>query len=98
MGFSPFIHSEYDQSSLAGTCCASVVAPAQGSPNAVRKAVTRRTDDGDPGHSFQTLLQDLGTVARNRLRLASGDETDLLTTPTPLQEKALGLLGVRLPL
>jgi hypothetical protein len=74
----------------------SVVAPAQRSPDAQRKAVTRRTDDGDPVHSFQTLLQDLGTVARNRIRFDSGDETDMLTTPTPLQEKALRLLGVRL--
>lgn len=76
----------------------SVVAPAQRSPSAQRKAVTRRTNDGDPVHSFQTLLKDLGTVARNRIRFDSGDETDMLTTPTPLQEKALSLLGVRLAL
>ena len=76
----------------------SVVAPAQRSPGAQRKAVTRRTEDGDPVHSFQTLLQDLGTVARNRIRFASGDETDMLTTPTPLQEKAFRLLAVRLAL
>jgi transposase len=75
---------------------ASVVAPAQRSPEAQRKASTRRTADGDPVHSFQTLLSDLGTVARNRIRFASGDETDMLTTPTPLQEKALSLLNVRL--
>ena len=76
----------------------SVVAPAQRSPAAQRKAVTRRTEDGQPVHSFQTLLQDLGTVARNRIRFASGDQTDLLTTPTPLQQKAFSLLGVRLAL
>lgn len=76
----------------------SVVAPAQRSPDALHKAHTRRTDAGDPVHSFQTLLQDLGTVARNRIRFPSGDETDLLTTPTPLQEKAFSLLGVRLAL
>ena len=76
----------------------SVVAPAQRSPEAQRKAHTQRTADGDPVHSFQTLLQDLATVARNRIRFASGDQTDMLTTPTPLQEKAFGLLGVRLTL
>ena len=76
----------------------SVVAPAQRSPDAVRKAHTRRTTDGDPVHSFQTLLKDLATMARNRIRFASGDETDMLTTPTPLQEKVLSLLGVRLAL
>jgi len=76
----------------------SVVAPAQRSPDALRKVHTRRTDDGDPVHSFRTLLQDLGTVVRNRIRFPSGDETDMLTSPTPLQEKAFGLLGVRLTL
>ncbi|MDP6491739.1 MAG: IS1634 family transposase, partial [Kiritimatiellia bacterium] len=76
----------------------SVVAPAQRSPEALRKAVTRRTEDGDPVHSFQTLLQDLATVARNRIRFSNGDETHMLTTPTPLQERAFSLLGVRLAL
>ena len=76
----------------------SVVAPAQRSPDALRKAHTRRTGDGDPVHSFQTLLKDLATMARNRIRFASGDEADMLTTPTPLQEKVLSLLGVRLAL
>jgi len=85
-----------DEDPAAGEALrASVVAPAQRSPGAQRKAITRRTDDGQPVHSFQTLLQDLGTVARNRIRFASGDETDMLTTPTPLQEKAFSLLGVR---
>ena len=76
----------------------SVVAPAQRSPGAQRKAVTRRTANGEPVHSFQTLLQDLGTVARNRVRFPNGEETDMLTTPTPLQERAFGPLGVRLAL
>jgi len=77
---------------------ASVVAPAQRSPEALRKVHTRCTQDGDPVHSFHTLLDDLGTVVRNRIRFHSGDETDMLTTPTPLQDKALSLLGVRLAL
>jgi len=76
----------------------SVVAPAQRSPEGQRKAVTRRTENGDPVHSFQTLLQDLGTVARNRIRFPNADETDMLTTPTPLQETAFSLLGIRLAL
>ncbi len=76
----------------------SVVTPAQRSPEALRKAHTRRTEKDEPVHSFQTLLQDLGTVARNRVRFSSGDETDMLTTPTPLQENAFSLLGVRLAL
>ena len=76
----------------------SVVAPAQRSPEGQRKAVTHRTENGDPVHSFQTLLQDLGTVARNRIRFPNADETDMLTTPTPLQETAFSLLGIRLAL
>ena len=76
----------------------SVVAPAQRSPEAQRKAVTRRTANGDPVHSFQTLLQDLATMARNRIRFSNGDETEMLTTPTPVQQKAFSLLGVRLAL
>ena len=76
----------------------SVVAPAQRSPGALHKAHTQRTADGQPVHSFQTLLKDLATVARNRIRFATGNETDMLTTPTPLQKKAFDLLGLRLTL
>jgi hypothetical protein len=76
---------------------ASVVAPAQRSPKARRKAHTQQTDDGMPVHSFQTLLQDLATVAKNRIRFgASALETTMFTTPTPLQQRALDLLQVSL--
>src|SRR6187551_3892543 len=44
---------------------ASVVAQAQRSPVAVRKQTTGLTEDGLPVHSFQTLLADLATLARN---------------------------------
>jgi hypothetical protein len=76
---------------------ASVVAPAQRSPKARRKAHTQQTDDGMPVHSFQTLLQDLATVAKNRIRFGeSALETTMFTTPTPLQQRALDLLQVSL--
>ena len=50
-------------------------------------------------HSFQTLLADLATVAKNRLRPQAAPgvgvaEFDVLTTPTPLQRHAFELLGV----
>ena len=78
---------------------ASVVAPAQRSPRAQRKAQTKRTDDGRPVHSFQTLLDDLATVTKNRVRFVqSNTETTLLTTPTPLQQHVLDLLQVPLRL
>jgi hypothetical protein len=74
----------------------SVVAPAQRSPRAQRKAQTKRTDDGMPVHSFQTLLQDLGTITKNRIRFVpSPRETmEMLTTPTPLQQRVFDLLQV----
>jgi hypothetical protein len=71
----------------------SVVAPAQRSPSALRKARSLRTDDGFPVHSLETLLKDLGTLTKNRMRL--GDSTfDQLASPTPLQTRAFELLGV----
>ena len=75
----------------------SVVAPAQRSPTAQRKARTQQPDEGMPVHSFQTLLQDLATMAKNRIRFgASALETTMFTTPTLLQQRALDLLQVSL--
>ncbi len=76
----------------------SVVAPAQRSPRAKAKALTKRTADGTPVHSFHTLLRDLRTIVQDRIRLKShaAIEFDKITTPTPLQQRALDLLGVSL--
>lgn len=76
----------------------SVVAPAMRSENAEEKAFTKRTSDGAPVHSFQTVLRDLSTIAKNRVqpRLAGAEPFDMTTTPTPNQRKALDLLGVSL--
>src|SRR5262249_3105302 len=76
---------------------ASVVAPAQRSPRVRRKTRIQRTDEGLPIPSFQTLLDDLATVTHNRSRFgASQTEATLLTTPTPLQQRAVDLLQVSL--
>jgi len=74
----------------------SVVQPAQRSQRARRKANTKRTDDGLPVHSFQTLLNDLATVARNTLlpNVPGATPFERLTTPTALQQRAFDLLGV----
>ena len=74
----------------------SVVQPAQRSPRAKAKARTKRTADGQPVHSFRTLLEDLRTICLNRVRLlrAEGAEFDRITTPTPLQQRAFSLLHV----
>ena len=78
----------------------SVVAPAQRSPRAKAKALTKRTDEGEPVHSFQSLLRHLRTIVKDRLRLKSDAaiEFDKITTPTPLQQRALERLGVSLTL
>ena len=47
-------------------------------------------------HSFRTLLADLATLCRNRVRLRGGGEQafEMLTRPTALQQRAFELLGV----
>ena len=76
----------------------SVVAPAQVSPKARRKASQQRTDEGEPVHSFQTLLSDLATIVKNRIepKVLGAEPFDQTTRPTPLQQRALDLLQVRL--
>ena len=76
----------------------SIVAPAQVSEAAQAKARSKRTADGAPVHSLRTLLNDLATVTRNTVapRLPGTEPFEVITRPTPLQDKALKLLGVRL--
>ena len=77
----------------------SVVSPAKRSQSAQLKAQRKRTQDDLPVHSFQTLLADLATIAKNRIEShLPGAKTifDKLTRPTRLQQKALELLGVTL--
>lgn len=85
-----------DDPTAAEAARRSVVAPAQRSPRAQRKAVTKLTSDGCPLHSFRTLLSDLATVAKNRMLPTIEDPVafDLITSPTPLQHRAFDLLRV----
>lgn len=78
----------------------SVVAKALRSEKADRKAQTKLTADGSPVHSFQTLLEDLATVAKNTLQPKNGSAKpfEMITTPTHLQQRALDLLGVSIRL
>jgi transposase len=66
------------------------------SETAERKAHTKLAADGSPVHSFQTLLEDLATLAKNTLQPKDGSAKpfEMITTPTPLQQRALDLLGV----
>jgi transposase len=74
----------------------SIVSPAPRSEAAQAKDQKKRTEDGLPVHSFRTLLTDLGTLAKNRVRLRGtpGSELEVLTQPTALQERVFSLLGV----
>lgn len=68
------------------------VAKAVRSEQAEQKARTKRTTDGQPAHSYQTLLRELSTQTRNRTRLTGRTDTfEKLTQPTPLQAQALKL-------
>ncbi|MCA1700490.1 MAG: IS1634 family transposase, partial [Actinobacteria bacterium] len=61
------------------------VAPATRSPAAHAKAGSHTTTEGHPAHDLADLLADLGTLCRNRVRVAATDTTfHQLTTPTPL--------------
>ncbi len=85
-----------DDPAAAAAARTSGVAPAQRSPRAQRKAITKLTADDTPVHSFHTLLSDLATLAKNRILPATKDPVpfDLFTTPTALQQQAFDLLRV----
>lgn len=73
------------------------VAPAECSASAQNKKVTRLTADGLPVQSFPTLLHHLATRCRNTCRIPSapsGITFQQLTEATPLQARALQLLGL----
>jgi transposase len=70
----------------------SIVAPAQRSTAALVKAHRKRTEDDLPVHSFQTLLADLRTIARNTVSVAGAIIT-ITTTPTLLQQRVFDLLN-----
>jgi len=87
-----------DDKAAARASRSSPVAPAQRSPKALSKAVTKQTEDGLTVHSFQSLLGDLATIVKNRVQPKNEKlpAFELLTTPTSLQQRAFDLLGVRL--
>ena len=92
----PMLFHDHD-ADAAEAARASPVDLALRSKAARAKAGTKRTPDGQPVHSFRSLLGDLATLTRNRVRPAvpGAMTADLLARPTPLQAKAFRLLGVR---
>jgi Transposase DDE domain len=87
---------EDDDKAAAEALRESPVAKAQRSPSALEKSATGRTPDGAPVHSFQSLLADLATLARNTVVTANAPDRHftILTRPTPIQQKAFDLLGL----
>ena len=86
-----------DQELTADRWTRDPVAQAEPSDSAQRKKVERRTPDGLPVHSFDTLLEELGTLCRNRCRIqadSSGTTFTQDTQPTKLQARVFALLGL----
>ena len=78
----------------SGSVVVQVLSPTPAKP----KASTKRTLEKFPVQSFRTLATNLSTIAKNRVqpKLAGVSVTFVLTTPTPLQQKAFDLLAVSL--
>ena len=91
----PILFDDHDRAA-AEALRTSPVAKAEPSPAAKRKAKKKHTDDGQPVHSFRTLLTDLATLTRNTVKCGKAPEIALLARPTQIQQRALDLLGVKL--
>jgi hypothetical protein len=73
----------------------SIVAPAVRSPAARRKVGRKRNEEGEPLHSFRTLLKDLATLTKNTVEVEDTEiRFEQYAEPTPLQKRALQLLDV----
>ena len=74
----------------------SVVAPAERSDRALKKAAEKRTEDDFPVHSFQSLLRDLATLTKNyvQAKIEGAPPFIQYTMPTRLQQRAFDLLHV----
>jgi hypothetical protein len=55
--------------------------------------------NGDQVCGFRELLDHLGTLTRNTVKVTTGttNSFDMLTTPTPLQRQVFELLGAQVP-
>src|SRR5262249_19100279 len=76
----PIIFEDHDKAA-AVAARRSIVAKAERSKAADRKAATKRTDDGLPVHSFRSLLADLATVTRDTMAMDDSPETTFVLYP-----------------
>ena len=92
--WAPLLFEDHDKAA-AQALRPSVVAPAPRS----EKAPTKRTEEGYTVHSFATLLDDLGTIVRNRIRpkhsSLAATEFTVQTNMTASQRHAFVLLGLK---
>lgn len=91
----PILFDDHDRQAAEASRI-SPVAKAQRSPAARRKATTKRTADGQPVHSFRTLLADLATIARNVVSFGKAGEVTMFTKTNNIQDRAFDLLGVKI--
>jgi hypothetical protein len=93
----PMLFDDHDRAAAEAERT-SPVAKAKVSKAAQRKASTQRVDAGDgetqPVHSFRTLLADLETLTRNTVCFGGQKMLTVQATATPVQRRALNLLGV----
>ena len=75
------------------------VAPATRSASARKKDTTKKNAEDTEVRGFRELLEHLGTLTRNTMRVAggSGATFELVATPTPTQRRVFELLGVAVP-
>jgi hypothetical protein len=73
------------------------VAPAHRSGAALAKVSARKGDDGQPLHSFATLIDSLAALTRNTITFSGGAQVTKLSIPTVLQRRAFELLGAPVP-
>jgi hypothetical protein len=95
----PILFDDHDKAE-ADSARTSIVAKARRSKAAARKALTKRTDDGLPVHSFRSLLGDLATVTHNTMAMVASPDATFVIYPqfTPVQARAFELLGVNVKL
>ena len=74
------------------------VVPAKRSEAALTKTSRRKDDDGEPLHSFATLVDELASLTRNTVVFAGGARITKLATPIPLQRRAFELIGAPVPI
>ena len=91
----PILFDDHDKAA-AEAARTSIVAKAKRSTAAERKALTKRTDDGLPVHSFRSLLGDLATVTQNTMAMVGQPDATFVLYPqlTPVQARAFQLLDV----